>query len=81
MKKEKQRYVLDQMMVDAGMPVKTAYKIAEVSEASSIAKTTINEDARLGKIKTFLPPGRERGRLIRAEWFEEWWNEGMRNAG
>lgn len=80
-KEKKKPYVLDQMMVESGMPVKFAYSISEVSRASGVASNTLSEDARLGRIQSFLPPGRVRGRLVKAEWFEEWWNEGVRNAG
>jgi len=24
-------------------------------------------------LQTFLPPGRTRGRLVKPEWFEDWW--------
>lgn len=81
MKKKRQPYVLDRMMAEVGMPVKNAYRIGEVSRASGVPLTTLNEDAKAGTIKTFLPPGRKRGRLVKPEWFEDWWKEGMENAG
>lgn len=81
MKKKRQPYVLDRMMLESGMPVKNAYKISEVAEASKVSKTTLSEDAKAGRIKTFLPPGRKRGRLVKPEWFEDWWKEGMEYAG
>lgn len=81
MKKKRQQYVLDRMMLESGMPVKNAYRISEVAEASKVSNTTLSEDAKAGRIKTFLPPGRKRGRLVKPEWFEDWWKEGMENAG
>ena len=65
----------------AGLPAKGAYTLREVARASGTSYTTLYEDAVAGRLQTFLPPGRTRGRLVKPEWFEEWWKEGMENAG
>lgn len=65
----------------AGLPAKGAYTLREVARASGTSYTTLYEDAAAGRLKTFLPPGRTRGRLVKPEWFEDWWKEGVDNAG
>ncbi|WP_270207946.1 hypothetical protein [Eggerthella lenta] len=65
----------------AGLPAKGAYTLREVARASGTSYTTLHEDAAAGRLKTFLPPGRTRGRLVKPEWFEDWWKEGVDNAG
>ena len=65
----------------AGLPAKGAYTLREVASASGTSYTTLYEDAVAGRLQTFLPPGRTRGRLVKPEWFEDWWKEGMENAG
>ena len=65
----------------AVLPAKGAYTLREVARASGTSYTTLYEDAVAGRLQTFLPPGRTRGRLVKPEWFEEWWKEGMENAG
>lgn len=65
----------------AGLPAKGAYTLREVARASGTSYTTLYEDAVAGRLQTFLPPGRTRGRLVKPEWFEEWWKKGMENAG
>ena len=65
----------------AGLPAKGAYTLREVARASGTSYTTLYEDAVAGRLQTFLPPGRTRGRLVKPVWFEEWWKEGMENAG
>ncbi|TNU89008.1 DNA-binding protein [Eggerthella lenta] len=64
-----------------GLPAKGAYTLREVARASGASYTTLYEDAVAGRLRTFLPPGRTRGRLVKPEWFEDWWKEGMENAG
>ena len=65
----------------AGLPAKGAYTLREVARASGTSYTTLYEDAVAGRLQTFLPPGRTRGRLVKPEWFEEGWKAGMENAG
>ena len=65
----------------AGLPAKGAYTLREGARASGTSYTTLYEDAVAGRLQTFLPPGRTRGRLVKPEWFEDWWKEGMENAG
>lgn len=61
----------------AGLKSKLAYSIREVAEVSGIPYGTLLEDARKGKLTTFLPPGRKRGRLVRPEWFDAYWERGI----
>lgn len=68
--------MLEEMAEKAGMALKAAYTLREVSKASCIPYGTIAADARDGTLKTFLPPGRKRGRLVTPEWFDEYWERG-----
>lgn len=61
-----------------GLPVKGAYTISEIAAASGISPTTLRREASRGRLRTFLPPGRERGQLVKPEWFDEWFEEGVR---
>lgn len=72
--------VLLQMVEIAGLPRKGAYSLREVSKASGAAYSTLADAAASGRLKTFLPPGCVRGRLVKPDWFDEWWTEGC-NAG
>ena len=63
-----------------GLPLKSAYKLNEVAEASGVPYESVCRDARENRLKTRLAPGRERGRLVEPEWFDEWWMEGVSNA-
>ncbi|MEG2934520.1 MAG: hypothetical protein RR842_13175 [Gordonibacter sp.] len=69
--------IFAEMAAIAGLKPKGAYQLREIEQASGIAYTTISEDAAAGKIKTFLPPGRKRGRMIKPEWFDEWFGRGI----
>lgn len=61
----------------AGFPVKLAYTVREVSKISGIPYSTLQAAVKNGDLKAFLPPGRTRGRLVRPEWFDTYWNVGM----
>ncbi len=69
--------IFAEMAKVAGLKPKGAYQLREIEAASGVAYSTISEDAAKGRIKTFLPPGRTRGRLIKPAWFDEWWGEGV----
>lgn len=69
--------MFEQMVERAGLKKKAAYSIREASEASGIPYGTLLADARLGTLKTFLPPGRKRGRLVTPEWFDAYWASGI----
>lgn len=68
--------LLDRMAAKVGVPVKAAYTLREVSKASGIPYSTLVDEVNRGRIKTFLPPGRRRGRLVRPEVFESYWKDG-----
>ena len=61
----------------AGFPVKLAYTVREVSKISGIPYSTLQAAVQCGDIQSFLPPGRSRGRLIKPEWFEDYWLQGV----
>ena len=63
-----------------GLPIKGAYTISEIATASGVSPTTLRREASRGRLKTFLPPGRERGQLVKPEWFDEWFARGTRDT-
>ena len=69
-----------EMAEAVGFPRKNAYKLKEVAYITGVAVNTLYEDARAGRIATFVPPGRERGCLVRPDWVDEWLKEGKREA-
>ena len=72
--------VLLEMAEAAGLPRKGAYRLSEVSRASGVSMTTLRREAVAGSLKTFLPPGYERGKLVRPQCFDEWWMRGEEDA-
>lgn len=59
----------------AGLKPKGAYKIGELSRASGMSYRTMCEAVSSGQIKSKLPPGRVRGKLVEPAWFDAWWEE------
>ena len=64
------------MAETAGLPKKGMYTIREVSAATGVARRTLDEEVRAGRLRTFVPPGRSRGRLVMPAWFDEWYRKG-----
>ena len=50
--------------------------LAEVAKATGIARSTLDDERRAGRLRAFLPPGKQRGLLVRCEWFDEWFEQG-----
>ncbi len=67
---------LRSMAVAAGLPDKPLYTLAEVAKATGIARSTLDDERRAGRLRAFLPPGKQRGLLVRCEWFDEWFESG-----
>lgn len=65
------------MAEDAGLPRKGMYTVREVARVSGVSRTTLQREIEAGRLRTFLPPGRERGRLVKPEWFDEWFSKGV----
>lgn len=63
-----------------GLRLKSAYNLKEVARASSVSYESVCKDARENRLKTRLAPGREKGKLVEPEWFDEWWKEGIPDA-
>lgn len=68
------------MAREAGLRPKGMYTVREVATASGVAYRTLCEEVSASRLRTFLPPGRERGRLIKPEWFDEWFSAGVSEA-
>lgn len=60
----------------AGLPAKMAYTVRECSKASGCSVSMLHEAVREGDLKSFTPPGRVRGRLVKPEWFDDWFERG-----
>ena len=69
---------LDELASKAGIPAKPLYSLGELAEMTGIPRTTIYTEARAGKLRTFMPVGKQRGALVRKEWFNDWFSAGMR---
>lgn len=48
------------------------YTIPQLAERCGIPKSALYAAARRGDLKTAMPKGCERLRLVKMEWFEEW---------
>ncbi|WP_337492238.1 helix-turn-helix domain-containing protein [Slackia isoflavoniconvertens] len=48
------------------------YTIPQLAEACGIPKSALYAAARRGDLKTTLPKGCERLKLVKREWLEEW---------
>lgn len=57
----------------SGLKPKGAYRIHEVALACGASERTLSEEAASGRLRTKLPPGRARGRLVEPAWFDAWW--------
>mgnify|MGYP004639312295 CR=1 FL=1 len=69
---------LDELAVKAGIPAKPLYSLGELADMTGISRTTIYAEAREGHLKTFMPVGKQRGQLVRKEWFDDWFLAGTR---
>lgn len=62
------------------IPRKNMYTVGEISFVTGIAKSTLAEDFRADRIASFMPPGRKRGMLARAEWIDDYLAKGKKEA-
>lgn len=69
------------MAQEVGLPKKGMYTVREVAEASGVSYRTLCEEASANRLRTFVPLGRERGRLVKPEWFDEWFSAGVSEEG
>ena len=59
-----------------GLREKGLYKVSEVSLATGVPVPTLHAEVRAGRLASFTPPGRKRGRLVAPEWVDEWMRSG-----
>lgn len=69
-------YQIDEFAQMAGKEVQPTYSVNDIAELANIPRNAVFEAVRNGSLESFLPPGMQRGRRIKAEWFEAWWNNG-----
>lgn len=74
------RRTFREMARAAGLREKGMYPLREVSIATGVAVSTLNEEVSAGRLETFLPRGRMRGRLVRPECVDEWIEDGEGRA-
>ena len=60
------------LAVDAGMPVRRQYTVAEVAEATGKSRSAIYKAIHDGDLPCELPAGFERGALLYPEDVDEW---------
>lgn len=72
---------LRSMAVAAGLPDKPLYTLAEVAKATGIARSSLDDARRGGYLRAVMPPGRQRGWLVRCEWFDEFLFSGVKGGG
>ena len=63
---------LRSMAKAAGLPDKPLYTLREISQATGMARSTLDDARRGGYLRAVMPPGRRRGWLVRCEWFDEY---------
>lgn len=69
-----------EMAKACGMPRKAMYTMREVSAATGVALNTLYDEAAAGRLTTFTPEGRARGKLVQPAWVDEWIERGTRRA-
>ena len=67
---------LAEMAQAVGLPKKPFYTLTEAAKATGIPRSAFCGAVADGTLKSFVPPGRKRGRLTSGEWFAEWVAEG-----
>lgn len=66
----------DEIARELGIKPKALYPVGEVARIMGIPYSTLLLELKAGRLKSTLPAGRKRGRLIRPEWVDEWVEEG-----
>ena len=67
---------LRRMAVAAGLPDKPYYTLTEVAQATGIPRSTLDDERKSGELRSFVPPGQQRGCLVKCEWYDEWFDKG-----
>lgn len=55
-----------------GIQPRIAYTLPLLSRITGTPYSTLAAAAHDGRLRSVLPEGRQRGRLVRPEWYEEW---------
>ena len=64
------------MADELGLRRKLLYTLREVARATGVDYYVLREECIAGRLKSHLPEGRTRGRMVRPEWVDEWIKEG-----
>lgn len=62
----------DAMAERLGIQPRIAYTLPLLSRITGTPYSTLAAAAHDGRLRSVLPEGRQRGRLVRPEWYEEW---------
>lgn len=69
------------MADELGLRRKLLYTLREVARATGVDYCVLREECIAGRLKSHLPEGRTRGRMVRPEWVDEWLKEGTHGTG
>lgn len=59
-----------------GIRPRLLYPVKTVAIVLGIPPSSIQDEIRAGRMRSFLPEGRKQGKLIRPEWVDQWIEEG-----
>lgn len=62
----------DEIARERGIKPKALYPVNEIAQISGIPYSTLIVELSSGRLKSTLPAGRKRGRLVRPEWVDDW---------
>ena len=54
------------------MTIEPRLTVAQVAALTHRGEDYIRSEMRAGRLKSYLPHGRKRGRLVRMDWLREW---------
>lgn len=63
-----------------GIKPQLMYSVSTVSRVLGVDQQTLYDEMRAGRLAYHLPKGRRQGRMIRAEWVDQWIEEGTHNV-
>lgn len=65
-----------EMAQQLGVRPRLLYPIKTVAQVLGVEPSTIYDEIAAGRMRYHLPEGRRQGRMVRAEWVDDWIKEG-----
>lgn len=62
----------------AGLPRKPLYRVADVAKATGIARSSLYDEIKSGRLKATRPTESGTASYLTPEWVDEWLEEGMK---